>query len=66
MTNKLAARYVSMLQVRREAGATALEYVGMLVVAAIIVAAISSVITPGAISGAVTTAVNTILGTGGG
>lgn len=67
MTAKLATRYTTALATmsdRKERGATALEYVGMIIVAAIIVGAIVSVINADLISGAVQTAVNTILGSG--
>ena len=67
MSHKLAAKFVVAQHVMtenlrdRERGASALEYVGMLIVAAIIVGAIISVIKPDTIKTAVQDAVDTIL-----
>lgn len=67
MTHKAAAKFFVAQHVLaqrvadRERGASAMEYVGMLIVAAIIVGAIISVIKPDTIKTAVQDAVDTIL-----
>lgn len=70
MTNKAAAKFTVAQHVlaeraaNGERGASAMEYVGMLIVAAIIVGAIIGVIKPDTITKAVQNAVNTILNQG--
>lgn len=64
MTTKLAARYITALATmadRKERGATALEYIGMIIVAAIVVGAVIGVIEGLGISSIVSDNVNTIL-----
>lgn len=64
MTTKLAARYINTLATmadRKERGATALEYIGMIIVAAIVVGAVIGVIEGLGISSIVSDNVNTIL-----
>ncbi len=68
MTSKIAARYTTTLTNLtgrdQERGATALEYVGMIVVAAIVVGFIVAGMRGANITGAVTGLVNEILGGG--
>ncbi|WP_338749335.1 hypothetical protein [Janibacter alittae] len=67
MTHKVAAKFIvvqhtlSQRLSDRERGASALEYVGMLIVAAIIVGAVITVINDADVAGAVTDSVNEIL-----
>lgn len=64
MSHKLAARYtatVAQLQNRREAGQGTLEYIGMIIVAALIVVAVITAVGDGATFGQrFSTAVNSV------
>ena len=64
MSEKLVAlriRAAKWVESREDAGQGALEYVGMIAVAAVIVVAVAAALNPGNITAAVTTAVNHIL-----
>jgi len=64
MSHKLAARYtatVAQLQNRREAGQGTLEYIGMIIVAALIVVAVVTAVGDGTVFGdRFNTAINTV------
>lgn len=70
MTHKAAAKFFVAQHVlterlsNRERGASALEYVGMIIVAAVVVGAVAGLLTDGKIKGALGPAINGILGTG--
>ena len=69
MTAKLAANFTAALftlRERKEAGATGLEYAGMIMVAALIVGIVYGAINSGTVSTAISTAVNKIVNPGGG
>lgn len=64
MTAKLAAKFTTTmhaLEERREAGATGLEYAGMILVAAIVVGAIFAAVQGVDVQGKVKTAIDKIL-----
>ena len=64
MTHSLAARYttaVESLKDRREAGQNSLEYLGMALVAGIVIAAIVGVVNSGAVGGKIQEAWNNII-----
>lgn len=71
MTAMMTAQMTTVMHVltgrlKEERGATALEYVGMILVAAIVVGAVFTAINGVDVAGKVSTAVNEILGGGGG
>jgi Flp pilus assembly pilin Flp len=64
MTYAIAARYstfVKGLKDRREAGQNSLEYLGMALVAGVVIAAIVAVVNTGAVSGFISQAWNNIV-----
>ena len=67
MTAKLAANYtttIATLRDRREAGATGLEYAGMIAVAALVVALIWGAINGADVTGKVSTAITDLFSPG--
>ena len=67
MTAKLAARYnttMHVLKERREAGATGLEYAGMIAVAALVVALIWTAIQGSGIEGKISEAIDKLFSPG--
>lgn len=67
MSAKLAARYISTinsLQARREAGATGLEYAGMIVVAAMVVGLVYTAINSGTVQNGISNAISAIFSPG--
>lgn len=59
MTHSAAARYIAFTETmksRREAGQNSLEYLGMALVAGVVIAAIVAVVNTGAVSGFISSA----------
>lgn len=67
MTTKLAAKYtttVATMRDRREAGATGLEYAGMIAVAALVVALVWTAINGADVTGKISTAISDLFSPG--
>ena len=67
MTAKLAAKYttsIATLRDQREAGATGLEYAGMIAVAALVVALVWSAINGADVTGKISTAISDLFSPG--
>ncbi|MBR7742639.1 hypothetical protein KC207_04975 [Phycicoccus sp. BSK3Z-2] len=68
MTHSIAARYTSLarrLRERAESGQNGLEYLGMALVAGVVIAAIAGVVNNGSVTGVIQDAWNNILKGGG-
>lgn len=64
MTEKfisLRVRVTQAIEGRRDAGQGTLEYVGMIIIAALVIVAVAAVVSPATIGARVTTAVNSVL-----